>query len=252
MSAASIAAISRPIKPGGDEHAEKQRHVVQRRFLESGHRLFGHRGRSRRATGCGPGRRGATWRNPPAWRRTSYPSGSTSIFCWSAGGMVCELRGTEGLERDPADERQGRNAPDARDEEAGHEEERGAGVDLAPGSRVLGRQHAGDLRLPGQHGGGVEQGVEDHVGPADARVLEGIEAALAVVRLHGGHQAAPADLAENQEGDDDQAGAHHDELQEVGHQHREHAAQDGVDGHADQQRGHHDLQPGPGPCRRCG
>ena len=141
-----------------------------------------------------------------------------------------------------AQDRQGGDAPDAGHQEARDEEEAGAGVDAPPGARVARGEHALDRRLPGQHRGQLQAGVEQEVGPAHRRVGQRVEAAGAAMRLHGVDQRAPADVAQDQEGDHQQSGAHHHELQEVGHQHREHAPQHRVDGDQQEQRRHRDLE----------
>ena len=52
----------------------------------------------------------------------------------------------------------------------------------------------------------------------------------------------PADSAQNQIGHGEQPDTHHDELQKIGDQHREHPPDDGIDRHHQQQSGHGDHQ----------
>src|SRR6185369_2061845 len=71
---------------------------------------------------------------------------------------------------------------------------------------------------------------------------ERVEARVAVVRFDGRHEPVPTDVHEDHDRHDDEADAHHDELQEVRHEHREHAAEDRVDRDADEENRHRDLE----------
>ena len=130
---------------------------------------------------------------------------------------------------------QGSDTPNARNEEPADKEESGSGVNLAPGKAVFCGQHTRDHRLPGQACGGVQQQIEQDIGPAHLRIREWIEASSAVVGLHRARQPVPTDAGEDQRGHQNQPGAHDDELQEVRDQHREHAAENGVNRHACEQ-----------------
>src|SRR5690349_12797090 len=60
--------------------------------------------------------------------------------------------------------------------------------------------------------------------------------------LNSGDEFFPADIHQNENRHQNQSGAHHYELQKVSDQYRQHAAEDRVERHTNQQRSHHDLE----------
>ena len=60
--------------------------------------------------------------------------------------------------------------------------------------------------------------------------------------LHGADQGLPGNISQQQKGHGQQAHAHHHELQEIGDQHRQHAADDRIAGDAQQQKRHRDFE----------
>src|SRR6266480_4282030 len=73
-------------------------------------------------------------------------------------------------------------------------------------------------------------------------VHERIEASVAVFRFHGIDNCLPTDFAQNQNRHGDQARAHHNELQKIGYEYREHAAENRVHSHAYEEHGHHNFE----------
>jgi hypothetical protein len=91
----------------------------------------------------------------------------------------------------------------------------------------------------------------EQITPAEAGAVEriegmGVELHPGLARPRGlqrGHEVETADVDQHQHGGDDDAGAHHEKLQVIGHEHREHAAERGVKEDEPEQDGHDPLEP---------